>query len=171
MGYRSPSREVIPVPRAEVNRSRSRAKKEPEETPQLVREPSFTLPFDEEEERVPQFRPRRGRSPVVAPIPEETPQLPELLRKRLEARREAEAQGQGGYMQTELGRTFQRFRANLHAKQAMQKRAASAVPLRRESFGEIMDAIERSAMRPSSPGNRRKITIGTFDKRQRVGPA
>ena len=97
------------------------------------------------------------------------PGVPEALRKRLEARRAAEAQG--GYQQTELGKSFQRFRANLHAKQAMQKRAASALPLRKETVGEMIEAIERSAMRPRSPGNRKKITIGNFDKRQRVGAA
>jgi hypothetical protein len=96
---------------------------------------------------------------------EETPQLPARLRERLEARRAAEAQGQG--QATELGMYFQRYRANLQSKQAMRKRAASAVPLTRESVGDMIAAVEKSGVRMRSPG-RNKITIGTFDKRQRV---
>jgi hypothetical protein len=34
---------------------------------------------------------------------------------------------------------------------------------------KIIEAIERSAPRPRSPGSRKKISIGNFDKRRRVG--
>jgi hypothetical protein len=157
------SEDRIPVPKPAPARSRSRGAPE---TPQVVREPRFTLPIRSDEEVIPQFKPR-GRSPAVPMIQEEeTPQLPERLRGRLEARRAAEAQGQSGQA-TELGRYFQRYRANLHSKQAMRKRAASAVPLTRESLGDMIVAVEKSGVRLRSPGQN-KITIGTFDKRQRV---
>ena len=97
---------------------------------------------------------------------EETPQLPERLRKRLEDRKNAEAQGQGQGLMV-AGKFMERFKANLASKQAMQKRAASAIPLRRESIGEMMEAIEGLGAKPGSPRSRKKITIN-FDKRQRV---
>ena len=171
----SESRERIPVPVPKITRSRSRARIP--ETPQL--EPSITLPIGGEEreiiprEIIPQFV-RRGRSPAVplAAVAEEqeTPQLPERLRQRFEAQRNREAQGQGHEM-LHLGPFLQKFRANLHSQQATQKRAATAAPpLRRETIGEMMEAIEASGARndPLSPRGRKRITLN-FDKRQRVG--
>jgi hypothetical protein len=164
----SESRERIPVPGPKITRSRSRARVP--ETPQL--EPRITLPIalgGEEREIIPQFV-RRGRSPGLAVVAEEqeTPQLPERLRKRLEAQRNQEAQGQGHEM-LHMGPFLQKFRANLHSRQATQKRAATAAPpLRRETIGEMMEAIEASAARNLSPRGRKRITID-FDKRRRVG--
>jgi hypothetical protein len=166
----SESRERIPVPAPKAARSRSRARVP--DTPQL--EPSITLPLakgGEEREIIPQFV-RRGRSPglVVVPEEQETPQLPERLRRRLEAERNREAQGQGHEM-LHMGKFLQKFRANMHSRQATQKRAATAAPpLRHETIGEMMEAIEASAARndPLSPRARKRITLN-FDKRPRVG--
>jgi hypothetical protein len=165
----SESRERIPVPAPKAARSRSRGARIPE-TPQL--EPRITLPIAaEEREVIPQFV-RRGRSPGLAVVAEEeTPQLPERLRRRLEAERNREAQGQGHEM-LHMGKFLQKFRANLHSRQqATQKRAATAVPpLRRESISEMMAAIEANASSGAlSPrGRKPRITID-FDKRRRVG--
>jgi hypothetical protein len=101
---------------------------------------------------------------------QETPQLPERLRRRLEADRNREAQGQGHEM-LHLGKFLQKYRANLQSKQAAQKRAATAAPpLRRETISEMMEAIEANASSGAlSPrGRKPRITID-FDKRRRVG--
>jgi len=166
----SESRERIPVPVPKVAayaRSRSRGARIPE-TPQL--EPRIVLPIDEEQEIIPQFV-RRGRSPApLAAVVEEqeTPQLPERIRRRMEAHRNQEAQGQAHEMLP--GRFLQKFRAHLQSKQAAQKRAATAVPpLRRETISEMMEAIEASASGALSPrGRKPRITID-FEKRRRVG--
>jgi hypothetical protein len=166
----SESRERIPVPvpKAAYARSRSRGARIPE-TPQL--EPRIVLPIDEEREIIPQFV-RRGRSPApLAAVVEEqeTPQLPERIRRRMEAHRNQEAQGQAHEMLP--GKFLQKFRAHLQSKQAAQKRAATAVPpLRRETISEMMEAIEANAASSAlSPrGRKPRITID-FEKRRRVG--
>ena len=158
---------VLPVPKAAYARSRSRGARIPE-TPQL--EPRLVLPIDEEREIIPQFV-RRGRSPapLAAVVEEETPQLPERIRRRMEAHRIQEAQGQAHEMLP--GKFLQKFRAHLQSKQAAQKRAATAVPpLRRETISEMMEAIEANAASSAlSPrGRKPRITID-FEKRRRVG--
>ena len=157
---------VLPVPKAAYARSRSRGARIPE-TPQL--EPRIVLPIDEEQEIVPQFV-RRGRSPapLATVVEEETPQLPERIRRRMEAHRIQEAQGQAHEMLP--GKFLQKFRAHLQSKQAAQKRATTAVPpLRRETIAEMMEAIEAGASGALSPrGRKPRITID-FEKRRRVG--
>ena len=138
------------------------------ETPQL--EPRLVLPIDEEREIIPQFV-RRGRSPapLATVVEEETPQLPERIRRRMEAHRIQEAQGQAHEMLP--GKFLQKFRAHLQSKQAAQKRAATAVPpLRRDTISEMMEAIEANAASSAlSPrGRKLRITID-FEKRRRVG--
>ena len=159
---------VLPVPKAAAYaRSRSRGARIPE-TPQL--EPRIVLPIDEEQEIIPQFV-RRGRSPapLATVVEEETPQLPERIRRRMEAQRIQEADGQAHEMLP--GKFLQKFRAQLQSKQAAQKRAATAVPpLRRETISEMMEAIEANAASSAlSPRGRKPRIMIDFEKRRRVG--
>ena len=161
------------------SRSRSRALSE---TPQMAasdRGPGplqpprrAMLPIADEPE-TPQLA--RGRSQgerVLALVPEETPQLPEKLRKRFEKQRQrAQRQGQ---MREGLNKFLEQQRVSIAAQQAEANitRFALDAGLKKRSIAEQMQAIERSGHRAAdelSPRVRKQPPpIGTFMSRQKT---
>ena len=152
--------------------SRSRSRALSAETPQLQPPRRAMLPIADEPE-TPQLA--RGRSQgerVLALVPEETPQLPEKLRKRFEKQRQrAQRQGQ---MREGLNKFLEQQRVSVAAQQAEANRTRFALDagLKKRSIAEQMQAIERSGQRAAdelSPRVRKQAPpIGTFMSRQKT---
>ena len=148
------------------SRSRSRALSETPQFPPPARRP--TLPLGDEPE-TPQLA--RGRSQgerTLGPVLEETPQMPEKLRRKFEKQTQrAQRQGQ---LRLELGKFAEQYRARLEAQQAEQR--ARSVVLQKPSVTEAIQALEKSGNRPVdelSPKVRKKsVPIGAFMSRQKT---
>ena len=156
--------------------SRSRSRALSAETPQLAASSRGPGPLQPPE--TPQLT--RGRSQgerTLGLVLEETPQMPEKLRRKFE-RQTQRAQRQG-QQRLELGKFTEQHRARLAAQEAEQ-RARSTVLQKlsvadasaKRGVADAIQAIERSGGRPAdelSPRVRKKsVPIGTFMARQKT---
>ena len=148
------------------SRSRSRALSEtPQFQPPARR---ATLPLADEPETPQLVRGRSQGERTLGPVLEETPQMPEKLRRKFEKQTQrAQRQGQ---LRLELGKFTEQHRARLAAQEAEQR--ARSVVLRKPTVTEAIQAIERSGGRPAdelSPKVRKKsVPIGAFMSRQKT---
>ena len=132
--------------------SRSRSRALSEETPQLTRGRS------------------QGERTLGLVLEDETPQMPERLRRKFEKQTQrAQRQGQ---LRLQLGKFAEQQRARLAAQEAEQRGRGVVLPLQRSSVAEAIEALERSGNRPVdelSPKVRKKsVSIGAFMSRQKT---
>ena len=116
---------------------------------------------------------RLASRPASLPaVQEETPPLPEKMRRRIEMQRIRSRMSVDVQMRMEVDRFMRRNRAELEAKEATQ-RGRSQPPVLPSTVRDIVQAIEKAGRRPGddlSPRLRKKAPpIGAFAKRQKVG--